>query len=61
MTRPPRCPICQEPVLPESPAPFCSSRCRTIDLGQWLGGRYVIAGERHVDERAVPGADDDER
>jgi endogenous inhibitor of DNA gyrase (YacG/DUF329 family) len=22
--------------------PFCSDRCRLIDLGRWLGGRYTI-------------------
>jgi endogenous inhibitor of DNA gyrase (YacG/DUF329 family) len=26
-------------------APFCCSRCRLIDLGNWLGDRYVIPGE----------------
>jgi endogenous inhibitor of DNA gyrase (YacG/DUF329 family) len=25
--------------------PFCSERCRLIDLGNWLGGRYAIAGD----------------
>ena len=25
--------------------PFCSPRCRTIDLGRWLGERYGIARE----------------
>jgi len=29
-----------------------------IDLGQWLDGRYVIAGERNVDERAISHDDD---
>ncbi len=24
--------------------PFCSSRCRQVDLGRWLGGAYVIPG-----------------
>jgi endogenous inhibitor of DNA gyrase (YacG/DUF329 family) len=23
-------------------SPFCSKRCRTIDLGRWLGGTYAI-------------------
>ena len=23
--------------------PFCSKRCRQIDLGKWLGGNYVIS------------------
>jgi len=54
-----RCPICKS-ALPEPAVatPFCSERCRVIDLGQWLDGRYVIAGERNVDERAISHDDD---
>jgi len=45
-----RCPICREPVEPGSEhAPFCSKRCRQIDLGKWLGGDYTIS--RPVEER----------
>jgi endogenous inhibitor of DNA gyrase (YacG/DUF329 family) len=41
-------------VTDASPArPFCSPRCRLVDLGNWLGGRYRIAGEKNVDETAV--------
>lgn len=40
------CPVCRAEVAarrPENPAfPFCSPRCRTVDLGRWLGGEYVI-------------------
>lgn len=25
-------------------APFCSERCRLLDLGAWLEGDYKIAG-----------------
>jgi endogenous inhibitor of DNA gyrase (YacG/DUF329 family) len=25
--------------------PFCSDRCRLIDLGRWLGEEYAVAGE----------------
>lgn len=35
------CPICRKPVRDEH-RPFCSERCRTIDLGRWLGGAYAI-------------------
>jgi hypothetical protein len=41
----PECPSCQLAVLPrkENPHfPFCSPRCRAIDLGRWLGGEYRI-------------------
>lgn len=42
-----RCPQCgTEVVWAETEfRPFCSERCRLIDLGQWLDERYVIPGE----------------
>lgn len=41
-----RCPIChKEQEVPEDFAyrPFCSQRCKTIDLGNWLGEAYRIS------------------
>jgi hypothetical protein len=39
-----RCPICKKPVKSaDSEFPFCSERCRTIDLGKWASGAYVIS------------------
>jgi uncharacterized protein len=39
-----RCPICKKPVTSADPDfPFCSERCRTIDLGKWASGQYVIS------------------
>jgi endogenous inhibitor of DNA gyrase (YacG/DUF329 family) len=45
-----RCPICDCAMEGQSTAewpqfPFCSDRCRTIDLGRWLGERYSVATE----------------
>jgi uncharacterized protein len=38
------CPICKKPVKPAAPEfPFCSERCRTIDLGKWASGAYVVS------------------
>jgi endogenous inhibitor of DNA gyrase (YacG/DUF329 family) len=39
-----RCPVCnREFDAATSPAlPFCSERCRTIDLGRWLGEVYAV-------------------
>jgi endogenous inhibitor of DNA gyrase (YacG/DUF329 family) len=38
-----KCPICKKEVEPASPyAPFCSDRCRLIDLGNWSAGQYRI-------------------
>ena len=43
-TRSLRCPICRKIVLKSEPEfPFCSERCRTIDLGKWASGGYVIS------------------
>lgn len=42
-----KCPVCKKEILPRSanPAfPFCSGRCRAVDLGKWLGEEYRVAG-----------------
>jgi endogenous inhibitor of DNA gyrase (YacG/DUF329 family) len=39
-----KCPICKKPVLAKDPEfPFCSERCRLIDLGKWASGGYAIS------------------
>ncbi|MBZ5605396.1 MAG: DNA gyrase inhibitor YacG [Acidobacteriia bacterium] len=41
-----KCPICHKEVRLEDPfMPFCSERCKLIDLGNWASGKYVIPGE----------------
>ncbi|MEX5215006.1 MAG: DNA gyrase inhibitor YacG [Nitrospiraceae bacterium] len=42
------CPICKTPVTwQDNPArPFCSERCKLIDLGRWASGQYRIPGEK---------------
>jgi endogenous inhibitor of DNA gyrase (YacG/DUF329 family) len=45
-----RCPICDQTMEGQSTAewpdyPFCSARCRLIDLGRWLGEKYAVASE----------------
>ena len=38
-----KCPICKKRVQSEdADYPFCSERCRSIDLGKWASGAYVI-------------------
>ncbi len=38
------CPICKTPVGSEAKTfPFCSDRCKQIDLGKWLDGKYLIS------------------
>jgi len=48
-----RCPICSKAVKASAGKedrksefyPFCSPRCRLIDLGSWLEGKYSIGSE----------------
>jgi uncharacterized protein len=35
------CPICGKPAV-EASKPFCSERCRDVDLNRWLSGSYAI-------------------
>jgi hypothetical protein len=37
------CPICGKPV-DQHFKPFCSQRCRHVDLNRWLSGTYRIPG-----------------
>ena len=49
------CPQCRKPVRWRSDnpwRPFCSERCKLIDLGDWAAERHSIPGE-------PPGMDDD--
>ena len=46
-----RCPICGKPATTVAP-PFCSQRCRDVDLNRWLSGSYVIPGKENDDEDA---------
>jgi endogenous inhibitor of DNA gyrase (YacG/DUF329 family) len=39
-----KCPICKKTVAANGVEfPFCSDRCRLIDLGKWASGQYVIS------------------
>jgi len=42
-----KCPQCKKPVLwQDNPdRPFCSERCRLVDLGRWADDSYRIAGK----------------
>jgi uncharacterized protein len=39
------CPICRRPTDSETDAdfPFCSERCRLVDLGNWASERYIVS------------------
>jgi uncharacterized protein len=52
------CPNCGKPVewRPESRfRPFCSERCKQIDLGAWANDEYCVPGES---EPLAPASDD---
>ncbi len=61
-----RCPICSRPYEIPSLAdlqtfPFCSDRCRLIDLGRWIDGAYAIPGsEASAPPEPGNSGDDDE-
>ncbi len=37
------CPVCGKPAEQKF-LPFCSSRCRDVDLNRWFSGRYIVSG-----------------
>jgi len=51
-----KCPICAKKTIAERDAefPFCSERCRLLDLGNWSAERYRIS-EPALEESADPG------
>ena len=54
------CPICKRQVDESerqrkgSFFPFCSERCKLIDLGRWLEGKYQIPVKEEHDPDAAP-------
>lgn len=56
------CPICERVMEGASVSdwpqfPFCSPRCKTIDLGRWLGERYGIPKEEPLESQLAEDAD----
>jgi uncharacterized protein len=45
------CPICGKPAA-EASRPFCSERCRDVDLNRWLSNSYAIPAAKDDDEDA---------
>jgi hypothetical protein len=54
-----RCPTCRREVAWEGNPhrPFCSERCRVLDLGNWATDSYRIPGEEVDPEDVEPGED----
>ncbi len=60
-----KCPICsrqfQVAKLDDLPSfPFCSDRCKLVDLGRWIDGSYAIPGTDLPPEHAVGEVVDEE-
>lgn len=57
-----RCPICKTDILWEGNPyrPFCSERCRLVDLGAWTDDRYRIAGDENDDEQPGEGVPEED-
>ncbi|MEX0957325.1 MAG: DNA gyrase inhibitor YacG [Rhizobiaceae bacterium] len=49
------CPECGRPSARET-YPFCSTRCKDVDLNRWLSGAYVLPGRE--EEPSGPESDD---
>ena len=53
-----RCPTCGTLVLrDDADFPFCSDRCRVIDLGKWASGAYRISSPI-LDPEVLEGLDE---
>jgi len=52
------CPICKKPTdsQKDTEFPFCSERCRLLDLGAWSAEKYVVSGPI-FDEEEIPEED----
>lgn len=53
------CPICKGDFEPEISVamPFCSERCRSIDLGRWLGEEYSLPHVPDPEDDEIPDED----
>ncbi len=55
-----KCPICKKEVAAGSRyEPFCSERCRTIDLGNWASEKYRISNPVQPEEAEEPSNEKD--
>ncbi len=53
-----RCPVCKKPAIWRGNPfrPFCSERCKLVDLDNWLSERYRIAGVAEDEPQSEPAA-----
>ena len=58
MARKPLCPTCKKEVEQNEFFPFCSERCKLVDLGRWIGEEYRIPAD---DKPSEPEPQDDKK
>lgn len=62
MSDTPNCPVCDDTVDPideNDYFPFCSRRCKRVDLGRWMGENYSIPLTPQTSDRALGPEDAD--
>jgi endogenous inhibitor of DNA gyrase (YacG/DUF329 family) len=55
----PRCPICDRPAQAREANrafPFCSERCKLVDLGKWLSEEYRVPADEQTEDESGAGA-----
>jgi len=55
------CPTCKRPVEWSAAfpyRPFCSERCKLVDLGAWASGAHAIPGDHASEDDAVDDSDE---
>jgi hypothetical protein len=59
------CPICnrENDFFADPVGPFCSKRCKLVDLGKWLGEEYCVSEplrpEHFAEDENLSGGDPD--
>jgi hypothetical protein len=55
-----KCPACKKLVKRDAADfPFCSERCRLIDLGKWADGSYVVSTPLSDNDDNAPSTNDE--
>ena len=53
------CPICGKPAVARF-RPFCSGRCKDVDLNRWFKGAYAIPAAESADDSGEQGGEREE-
>jgi uncharacterized protein len=57
-----KCPTCKRPVEWSAASlyrPFCSDRCRLIDLGAWISEQHKLPGDAGADDAESASSQDE--